>query len=123
MISARDRFQLKFLHRAYYTPSRLAAIYPERSSSCPGCGDPESSFLHMTWSCPHLQGFWNQVLDDINQTVGTSLPLAPEIMLLNILTDLTVRKYAKLFIVYSTFYARREILLRWKDGDHPLRQT
>lgn len=50
MISARDRFvQLKFLHRAYYTPSRLAAIYPERSSSCPRCRDTESSFLHMTW--------------------------------------------------------------------------
>lgn len=58
-------------------------------------------------------------MEDINQTAGTSLPLAPEIMLLNILADPTVRKYAKLFIVYSTFYARREILLRWKNGAPP----
>lgn len=29
MIAAKDRFiQLKFIHRAYYTPQRLAKIYP-----------------------------------------------------------------------------------------------
>lgn len=120
MISARDRFiQLKFLHQAYYTPCRLAAIYQERSPSCPRCGDPEASFLHMTWSCPLLQGFWDQVLEDINQAAGTSLPQTPEIMLLNVLADPTVRKYTKLFIAYPTFFARREILLRWRSGAPP----
>lgn len=58
LISAGDRFvQLKFLHMAYYTTRRLAAIYPDRSPSCSRCGDLDASFLHMTWSCPRLRSF------------------------------------------------------------------
>lgn len=36
MILERDRFvQLKFLHRAYYTPHKLSAIYPGVEDICP----------------------------------------------------------------------------------------
>lgn len=56
MTSARDHFiQLKFLHRAYYTPKRLAAMYPDTLSSCPRCGTSEASFIHMVWFFPSLQ--------------------------------------------------------------------
>lgn len=38
MVSARHRFaQVKFLHRAYFSPQRLAKIYPTTSSVCPKC--------------------------------------------------------------------------------------
>lgn len=114
MISARDGFlQLKFLHREYYTPRMLAVIYPDRSPACPRCGDPEASFIHMTWSCPLLQGFWEKVLADVNQAAGNTIPLRPETRLLNVTIDPSVGKYTKLLIAYATYYARREILLRW----------
>lgn len=120
LISARDRFlQLKFLHRAYYTPRKLAVIYPDRSPACPRCGDLDASFLHMTWSCPRLRGYWEQVLADVNQTVETTIPLCPRALLLNVLVDSGVGKYAKLFIAFATYYARREILLRWKLSEPP----
>lgn len=45
MISARDRYiQLKFMHRAHYTPECLAKIYPTRSSICPKCETEMGSF-------------------------------------------------------------------------------
>lgn len=38
VISARDRFtQLRLLHWAYYSPERLAKIYPNRSPLCTKC--------------------------------------------------------------------------------------
>lgn len=48
MISARDRFiQIKFLHRAYYTPVRLASIYPGTNTLCSRCGvSPGTFFSH-----------------------------------------------------------------------------
>lgn len=46
MISARDRYiQLKFLHRAYYTPQRLARIYPTHSDKCPKCKNAGGNVL------------------------------------------------------------------------------
>lgn len=45
MISSRDRFiQPKFLHRVYFTPQRLAAIYPSASLAF-RCQAPEASFF------------------------------------------------------------------------------
>lgn len=69
----------------------------------------------MTWSCPLLQAFWEQVLADVNQAAGTSIPLCPETMLLNVTADPSVGKYTNLFMAYSTYYARKEMMLSWKS--------
>lgn len=61
MISAEDRFiQVKFLHRTYYTPFRLAGIYATNSPLCTGCQRDEGTFYHMDWTCPKLSAFWVQ---------------------------------------------------------------
>lgn len=45
MISARDRYiQLKFLHKVYYTPQKLARIYPTQSDRCPKCRNELGTF-------------------------------------------------------------------------------
>ena len=45
MIAVKDRFtQLKFLHRAYYTPHRLARIYPHLDPNCPRCMTVKGTF-------------------------------------------------------------------------------
>lgn len=49
MILAKDRFmQVKFLHRAYYTPKRLTIMNPSTPVACPRCGQRSASFFHMT---------------------------------------------------------------------------
>lgn len=109
MISARDRFvQLKFLHRAYYTPQRLVAIYADGPSSCPCCRVLKASFIHMVWSCSSLQRFWEQVLSDLIQVTGSTLELDPKGLLLNIYDDPALGRYTKLFLSYATYYAHTE---------------
>lgn len=50
VIAAKDRFiQLKFLHRAYFTPHRMAKIYPHIDALCPRCRTEEGTFWHMVW--------------------------------------------------------------------------
>lgn len=61
MITSRDRFiQLKFLHRAYYTPQRLANIYPSLSPMCTRCSFERGSFLHMVWTCQNIRPYWQR---------------------------------------------------------------
>lgn len=64
MISAWNRFlQIKFLHRAYFTPKRLMVMNPAVPVSCPRCSTQAASFLHMVWSCPLLDAYRLAVLE------------------------------------------------------------
>lgn len=120
MISARDRFiQMKFLHRVYYTPHRLANIYPGVEDVCPKCRQSVGTFFHVVWSCPILQTYWREVVSDINGVAGLHLDVDPLVFLLGITDNLATTKHTKLFVFYAAYYARKEILLRWKLPDPP----
>lgn len=122
-ISARDRFmQLKFIHRAYYSPIRLARIYPDRIARCPRCGSGEADFFHVVWSCPGVVEFWKNILDDINSIGGLQVPYSPIPLLLGICDFLEVTWGKKLFIFYTTLYARKAILLQWNQSQPPTKQ-
>lgn len=104
MISARDRFtQLKFLHRAYYTPERLAKIYPAHSPLCPKCSTEVGSFIHVTWSCQCIQSFWDGVLQDINSISKLHVTRDPILLLLGIVDRLETTQSKKLFVFMQPF--------------------
>lgn len=120
MIAAKDRFiQLKFLHRAYHTPQRLARIYPQRDQLWPRCRQDVGSFCHMVWSCPKLLPYWEAVAATLSKASGTQIPLNPLTLLLSLLDEVQGDRYIKLCMTFSLFYARREILLRWKSVEPP----
>lgn len=120
MIAAKDRFiQLKFIHRAYYTPQRLAKIYPEKSSTCTRCELEVGTFFHMVWSCPKLRPYWSAVADRLGVVCGAEIPMDPSILLLSYLEEIEGDRYIKQCLTYSLFYARREILLNWKKKEAP----
>lgn len=120
MISARDRYiQLKFLHQAYYTPQRLAKIYPSYPDRCPKCNTDTGTFLHVVWSCPLLQQFWKEVVQYINSIGNLAITLNPRVLLLGICDTLTTNTHKRLFIFYALFYARKAILIKWKQADPP----
>lgn len=124
MIAAKDRFiQLKFIHRAYYTPERLARIYPILTPTCTRCELDTGTFYHMVWSCPKLHHFWRSVADTLERVCGIEIPLDPLTCLLSHLEDIAGDRYTKLFLTYSLFYARREILLKWKQKEAPTKET
>lgn len=73
MIAAKDRFiQLKFIHRAYYTPQRLARFFPHRNPLCPRCRLEEGSFWHMVWPCPKLHPYWQAVADTLTELTDSA---------------------------------------------------
>lgn len=120
MIASRDRFvQLKFLHRAYYTPQRLASINPSLSPLCTRCSTEQGSFFHMVWTCNKICPYWRGVTDVLTEVCGATLTLDPLVFLLSYLGDVEGDRYTKLCLTFALYYARREILLRWKGTDIP----
>lgn len=112
MISARDRFmQVKFLHRAYFTPKRLTLMNPGASVPCPRCDLQAASFFHMVWSCPRLEAYWAEIQESLNQITSLTMGSDPRLMLLNIFDDNVRSRHTRLFLSYATLYARREIFL------------
>lgn len=97
MIAAKDRFiQFKFLHRACFTPQRLACIYHQRDPNCQRCRQEVGTFWHMVWSCPKIRPFWSAVASTLSKVIGSSLPVNPQILLLSHLEDVVGDRYTKL---------------------------
>lgn len=120
MISARDRFiQLKFIHRVYYTPQRLARIYPTQTDRCPKCMGELGTFIHVVWECPLIQKFWTEVVEVINAVGNLNIQRNPIILLLGVCDNVIPSVHKRLFVFYASFYARKAILLRWKQPDPP----
>lgn len=117
MIAAKDRFiQLKLLHRAYYMPQRLSHIYSQLDPKCTRCGLEVGSFWHMVWSCPKLhRPYWEAIVATLSNICGVRIPSDPLMLLLSHLEDIEGDRYSKLCLTFVLYYARREILLRWKS--------
>lgn len=97
MVSSRDKLlQTKCMHRIYYTPQRLHRIYPHRSPNCPRCQSPDSTYIHMFWTCPHVVTFWAAVFESINIRLQLTLLIVPELALLAFMRmtrDLVTQSY------------------------------
>lgn len=113
---------MKFLHRAYYSPARLAKIYPDRTADCPKCGLDSADFFHLVWSCPGVVEFWEIVLTDINAIGKLTVPYSLIPLLLGICDFMEISWGKKLFVFYTTFYTRKAILLQWNQPLPPTKQ-
>lgn len=120
MISARDRYiQLKFLHRAYYTPQRLARFYPTQSDKFSKCNNAVGMFFHVVWSCPLIHQFWREMVQYINSIGNLTIGLDPRVLLLGICDAITTSTHKQLLIFYASYYARKAILIKWKQSEPP----
>lgn len=87
--------------------------------SCQRCRQEVDTFWHMVWSCPKLRPFWMAVASTLSNVTGLNIPVDPQILLLSHLEDVEGDRYCKLCLTFSLYYARREILLRWKLEEPP----
>lgn len=92
-----------FLHQLYITPHKLHKYNSNISPLCFRCGIEEGTFLHSTWQCSKLQGFWQGVCETLSNIHGVTFPLDPEICVLGNFTNSK----------FKTTYAKKltEILL------------
>lgn len=112
--------QFNFLHQTYFTPSRLHGFNSSISSLCFRCGLEEGTFLHSTWHCIKLQGFWQGVCEAISQIHNITFPIDPELCLLGNFTNSNLThshsiKLTELLLVI----AKKCIAAKWKS-DLPL---
>lgn len=118
MIAAKDRFiQLKFIHRAYYTPHSMANINPNLDPTCPRCNTEVGTFWHMVWASPQIMTYWENIAGKLSELAGTRAPTEPMVLLLSYLGEVEGDRYTKLCITFSLFYARRGIMVHQKSAN------
>lgn len=114
LVAARDcLIQFKFLHRIYFTPARLARIYPSSSSQCWRCTHSPADSEHIFWKCPQIQNFWTEVTDCLSEVLGIPVPMTPRICLIGLVEEVVPFLALRTLLNIGLFYGRKAILLKW----------
>ncbi|CAH2295148.1 Hypothetical predicted protein [Pelobates cultripes] len=102
----------------YYTPHRLAQIYPGVQNRCWRCSQQGGNTSHIFWYCPALSQYWQHIQDIIKSKLGKQLPLKPEHYLLHMLPrDFTA--YEAVLTTHITLAAKTCIAALWKTMTVP----
>lgn len=110
--------QLYILHRAYLAPLRAARYKRTQPTTCQMCGRETGTFFHLIWTCPKIQGLWEQIVTFLHDTMGSPLALDPKQCLLGIIPD-TIDKYTKTFLHETLLPARKVIAKKWIRQEPP----
>ena len=75
---------LNFLYRTYLTPNQRFMIKLSPSPNYNLCDlNQIGTFLHITWECPTVQNFWQQIVKHLYNALGLEIDLSPKCVLLN----------------------------------------
>lgn len=109
----------KLFHKWYFTPERLAKIYPNTSPNCwRGCAQI-GSLSHIWWECHLVRNFWRQVHNLIGALCGTPQFLSPLDLLLG-LSIPTMPTHRQTMVTHILIAARLTIAKKWKSADPPI---
>lgn len=109
----------KFFRRTYYSPVRLQKMFPETSNLCYKCNTHRGTFIHLFWSCDHIQTFWKGVHSVIQEVIGKQFSLTPSFYLLNHSSANFLDTDTKSLMIILLFLAKKCILLRWSTPQVP----
>ena len=120
LVAARDRLiHFKFLHRIYYTPARLATIYPSVPAGCWRCTFAPAAAEHVFWSCPRIKPFWSEVTSCISAVLLTPVPMTITVCLLGLVEGVVPSRAHRTLLNILLFYGRKAILLKWRKPEAP----
>ena len=112
--------QFKILHRFYWTPSRLHRLGLKDTPVCWRCKTAEGSLIHMLWSCPRIQLFWEGVHNHILELMGEQIDLCPSLYILGDSSPLShLSKSDSLWIQTAIMLGRQIIMRVWKSPVGP----
>ncbi len=124
MRDARSKLiQYKIFNRIYFTPAKLQTMALIPSGNCWRCNSSPGDIVHMFFSCPLLTTFWQKIVENISDNLGTSITITPSLCLLNVTKDIKgvgVKHLKWLKVAITT--AKRVILRHWKDSEPPTYQ-
>lgn len=94
-------------------------MFPDFSPNCDKCQSPNSSLIHMFWTCPSLEKFWRNVFQTLSLTLDTVLEPDPLLALFGVMKGGGLPKTKCTALSFALLLARRSILLRWKGAHLP----
>ena len=89
-------------------------MFPDISPNCDKCQSPNSSLIHMFWTCPSLKKFWRSVFQTLSLTLNTVIEPDSLLALFGVMKDGGLPKTKCAALSFVLLLARRSILLRWK---------
>lgn len=107
--------QFKIVHRAHYSKSRLAKIYPNVTECCDRCSQAPCNLTHMFWSCLRLGEYWKSYFSAISVILEQVIEPSPQIAIFGIPEagkNQSVRQAN--VISFTSLIAHQRILLLWK---------
>lgn len=112
--------QLKILHRAHLSKSKLHEIYPDSDPNCDRCGSPQVDLSHMFWSCPKLGTYWSSIFNVFSTLLNNSLQPCPLLAIFGVsAVPLPCSSNEAGMIAFAMLLARCRILLTWKSPTSP----
>lgn len=108
---------LKFTNQWYTTPVKIKSWLPQESDSCWRCNTGRGTFLHIWWSCPKIQTYWQMIIKWIKHITETKMDLDPACCLLHV--NLLYRKYNKSLVRHLLSSAKVLIPLKGKTRHTP----
>lgn len=109
--------QYKIIYRAHITQRKMFKMGLVNTDVCTQCtlGNTDD-YLHATWSCPPVYGFWSTVTEKLSTILSYKIPLSPSLCLLGNLQvlDNLPTKYRNPVLISLTI-AKKVILLNWKS--------
>ena len=112
--------QFKVLHRLHLSANKLAKLYPGLDSTCIRCNRDPASLSHMFWLCSKLAPFWEGIFNTFSYMYNMVISPNPLTALFGVVPqEISTTSFQDEAIAFSTFLARRLILLSWKKVAPP----
>ena len=104
-----------FVHRTYCTPKKRFLMELAPSPNCDLCQlGVSGSFLHMVWECQAVKIFWGRVANKLSAVLGRHIPISPNILLLNDLSELELSVPRRRWFLAGLTAAKKMVAQRWK---------
>lgn len=110
-----QQIHLNFIHRIYVTPRKLHIMKVKADPKCTLCPvGAIGTFYHMVWECPGVVRFWELVADKLSAMLQVTVPLAPSVLILNELSQLSLQKFQERVFLSGLTAAKKMVATRWK---------
>ena len=118
-INARYKIcNFKIIHRFYYTPEKISRFKGNTSPHCTRCKTEIGNFLHMTWTCPKLEQWWEAIEHTLKKVLNMELSLSPLIVLLGDYSNLQFNSVNSAdFFGLAMTAAKKCVLSKWIAED------
>ena len=112
--------QFKIMHLIQISPNKRHTMNSQLLPACLKCKISVGTYTHCIWSCPKIQAYWMDVLQDLENIFDVVLHMDPISLILGYpRQDTIVDANSNRLYNILTYAARKNIFLSWiSDKPH-----